>query len=289
MKARTSSITPAAAPKKTGLRDLQRWFAAVVEHPRTADIAIGSRAATRLIPRADVVDGRVLVPNPRLDAAGMLQVYNGAYLSRLIEVLQSDFAALQYALGESAFHHLAAGYVYAFPSRHPNLNRLPRHMPEYVRRQRHLPQRAFLAELAELEVALETSFDAPEFAPLDMATLSDTPPERWGGARFRANPSVRLFAFRHPIDEFYQAWKEDKKPRMPKARASWLVVFRKDDRVWRQRVPQAAHRVLRALIDGRPLGAALAAAARAVTGEKPVAEWFQSFAADGLFTAVEFD
>lgn len=270
------------------LRRLQRWFAHVVEHPATADVAIRSRVADALIPRADVVAGRVLVPNPRLDAAGMLQVYNGAYLARLVEVLQGDFGAVQHVLGEHEFQHLVARYLGAHPSRHPNLNRLGRQLPAFVRRQRRLPHRAFVAELATLELACSIAFDAPEFTPLALATLADVPPERWGGARFTANPSVQLFSFRHPVDAFYQAWKEGKPGPVPAPESSWLAVFRKDDRVWRQRLPRGAHAVLRALLAGQPLAQALARAGRGGGDGRPVTEWFQSFAADGLFTAVDF-
>lgn len=270
------------------LRALQRWFAHIVEHPATADVAMRSRVANALIPSADVAAGRVIEPNPRLDAAGMLQVYNGAYLARLVEVLQGDFGAVQHVLGEHQFQQLVARYLAVHPSRHPNLNHLGEHLPAFVRKQRRLPHRAFLAELATLERACEVAFDAPEFTPLALATFGDVPPERWAGARFTANPSVQLFAFRHPVDAFYQDWKEGAARPVPSPEASWLVVFRRDDRVWRQRLPRGAHAVLGALVAGQPLAQALARAGRSGGDGRPVTEWFQSFAADGLFTAVDF-
>ena len=267
------------------LRNLQRWFAGIVEHPRTADVALKSRAANERIPRSEVTAGRVIAANPRMDAAAMLQVYNGGYLSRLVEVLQGDFGAVQHVLGEREFQQLVARYLVSFPSRHPNLNQLGRNLPAFLRRQQKLPQRAFLTELATLELACAFAFDAPEFEPLATDALADVPQERWPGARFTPNPSLQLFAFRFPVDQFYQPWKEGRAEAVPAARRSWLAVYRKQDRVWRQRLTRSAHAVLEALVDGRSLGEALGQAA---AGE-PVAEWFQGFAADGFFTGLSFD
>jgi hypothetical protein len=269
--------------KAPGLRALQRWFAYVVEHPATADVAIAARPATAIVP-ARAVRNRELVPgNARMSPTDQLQVYNGAYLSRLVEVLQGDYGALQHVLGEHAFHGLMAKFLAAHPSRHPNLNELGAPLPKFVAGRRALPQRAFLAELATLERAVAESFDAPEFRAVAPEEMAAVPPERWGKARLQLNPSVRLLAFRHPVDHFYQAWKEDKPIAVPKPAPSWLLVYRRDDRVWRQRLAKPAHAVLTALAAGQPLGQAIERAA----GAEQVGEWFQGFARDGLFTKID--
>ncbi|MCR9245411.1 MAG: DNA-binding domain-containing protein [bacterium] len=266
------------------LRLLQRWFAGVVEHPSTADVALAESAVDALIPEAQVARGEILAPNPRLDAAAMLQIYNGGYLARLVEALQGDYGAVAHVLGADGFQDLVARYLAEFPSRHPNLNRLGRCLPAFIARDDGLPHRAFVAELAELELACARAFDAPEFEPLAVDQFGDVAPEQWMSARFTSNPSLQLLAFEHPVDEFYQPWKEGSPVDVPEPLSSHVAVFRKDERVWRQRFTPSMHAVLSALVGGQPLGEALAAAEE---GE-PVAEWFQSFAADGLFVSVEF-
>lgn len=265
------------------LRRLQQWMSYIVEHPGTSAQALAARPAQALIPQAAVAANRVLVANPRLDAAGMLDVYNGGYLARLVEVLQGDYGAVQHVLGEDAFRQLIARYLEKHPSRHSNLNVLGRHLPKFVRGQRSLPQRPFLAELATLELAVSITFDAPEFTALATDAMAAVPQDRWDRVRFTANPSVQLYAFPFPVDAFYQAWKEGNPIAVPKPEPSWLLVYRKDDRVWRQRLVRSAYRVLQRLCAGEPLGQALAAAK---PGE-PVGEWFQGFARDGLFTRLQ--
>jgi len=262
---------------------MQRWFALVTEHPATADVAIASRGAAAIVPPRAVRERRIVRGNARMSPTDQLQVYNGAYLARLLEVLQGDYGALQHALGEDAFRALLVKFLAAHPSRHPNLNQLGAPLPAFVTRQRTLPQRAFLAELATLERAVAEAFDAPEFGAVTQDEMAAVPPAQWGKARLRLNPSVRLFAFRHPVDQYYQAWKEERPIAVPKRAPNWLCVYRKDDRVWRQRLAKPAHAVLQALAAGHPLGEAIERAA----GAEQVGEWFQGFARDGLFTKIE--
>ncbi|MBZ0152392.1 MAG: DNA-binding domain-containing protein, partial [Planctomycetes bacterium] len=214
-----------------------------------------------------------------------LDVYNSGYLQRLVEVLQADFGAVQHMLGEDEFRRVAARYVAAFPSRHPNLNRFGRHFSAFLHAQRRLPKRGMLAELATLEWALCVAFDAPEFSPLDVTTLQSTAAGRWPRARFVANPSLQLLCTRHPVDECYQQWKDTGSCVAPPRRRGWLCVFRRQDQVWRQRLTAASFAVLEALVAGQPLGRALGVAG----ADEPVAQWFRDFAADGLFVSCRFD
>ncbi|HEX5054203.1 MAG TPA: DNA-binding domain-containing protein [Planctomycetota bacterium] len=269
---------------RVDLRTLQRWMSFVVQHPATADIAVANRRATALVPKRTFDARGVVLGNERMTPADQLQVYNGAYLARLVEVMQGDFGAVQHVTGPQLFERLVARYLTPHPSRHPNLNQLGRQFAAFLSRQRTLAHRSFLVELATLERAMSEAFDAPEFEPMDPGELARVPAERWHAARFVANPSVELLSFRYPIDEFFQAWKDGEPRAVPRRRASWLCVYRRDDRVWRQRLQKPAHAVLAALCAGRPLGEALELAA----GAGEVGEWFQGFARDGLFTAVQF-
>jgi hypothetical protein len=264
----------------TSLRALQRWFAAVVVHPGTVEEAFADRAVQRLVLRR--APSALLVPPTNGDLATRCGVYNGGYLERLVEVMQGDFGGVQQVLGEASFRALAARYLQRHPSRHPNLNRLGRAFPAFVSKQRALPKRAFVAELAQLELALTIAFDAPEFTPLAAAAIAAVPADRLGAIRLRANPSLQLLTFRHPVDVWYQAWKDGKPTAAPRAQRSWLAVYRRDDRVWRQRLTRAEFLVLSALQAGQPLASALAKA----PATAKVREWFAEWAQNGFFTAL---
>ncbi|MBK8095765.1 MAG: putative DNA-binding domain-containing protein [Planctomycetes bacterium] len=264
------------------LRQLQQWLAFVVQHPRTADVAIAAKSAAAAFAPAEVRTGAVVRPNDRMSPTDRLQVYNGAYLARLFDVMAIDFGGVRELIGEKAFHRVVAGYVHECPSRHPNLNQLGQRFPDWLARQRPVPGGAFAVELARLELAITRAFDAPAFTPLTTTDLQTIAPGQWAKTRLTVNPSVQLLAFRHPIDAWFQAWK-DERPRPPRRRgASWLCVYRKDWRVWRVPLSAAAFAVLAALQAGHALEQALGLA----EGADPVGTWFQNWAADGLFSAL---
>lgn len=243
---------------------------------------MGARAARSLFAPAAVAAGAVVKLDDRMSVTDRLQVYNGGYLARLVEVMASDYGGVQHLVGEDRFRDLVAGYVTAHPSRHPNLNQLGRRFPAYVRRQRSLPHRAFAAELAGLELAMALSFDAEPCAPVDLGALPGLPPARQGRVRFAMNPSVQLLACRYPTNGWYQAWKNDKALSPPAPARTWVCVYRKDWRVFRLGLQARPYAVLRALADGRTLAEALGRAG----GDLAVGEWFQAWAAEGLFAAL---
>ena len=197
-----------------GLQTLQSWMSRVIQHPETSDVAAAEEAARALIPRGALVAGEVIKPSTKMEPLQRMDVYNGAYLSRLIEVLQSDYAGLEYALGDERWFQLAKTYVAHYPSHHPNLNQFGKHLPGFVAEQ-DFEDGAFLAELARLQWTVVESFDAPEFESLDMQDLASLTQEQWADVVLRANPSVRLFESSYPVNRFLQAFYDGDEPSTP--------------------------------------------------------------------------
>jgi hypothetical protein len=257
----------------------------VIRHPEDADAAARGDDARALIPRGAVLAGEIITPSATMNPLRRLDVYNGGYLSRLIEVLESDFGAVRHALGERWFE-VASRYVYAHPSDHPNLNRFGRHLPAFLAEQ-DLEHRAFLVDLARLEWAVTKSFDAPEFEPLDVATLQSLSQEDWARVVFEPNPSLRLEHFDHPVHPYLQAFLDEESPEIPEPAENWIAIYRVDDRVWRLRLSPPAAAILGALIDGQPFAAALEAGGE--DAAQHVGHWFQEWSADGLFTTAQIE
>lgn len=263
------------------LRALQQWLSFVMRHPATAEVALRAGPARRQFAVARVLAGAIVAPNARMTVTERLQVYNGSYLARLQEVLATDYGALRYLLGDDAFHALCARYVARHPSRHPNLNRYGKLLPAFVRAQRALPHRAFAAELSQLECHVSDAFDAPASTQLAAAELTAIDPQRLERARLVTDPSLRLAAFRFPVNAFYVDHAEGRAPTPPAPRRSHVAVYRRDHRVFRMALEPRAFAVLDGLHRGEPLGRALV---HAKGGD--VGTWFRTWAAEGLFTAV---
>ena len=272
------------------LERLVRWVQEVVTHPDGVAAGAASRTAEEAL--ATTVES-VVLPSPTLSASERIGVYAGMYYLRLIEVLEGDFPGMKALLGSDAFLGLMHEYVAAHPSRHYSLNMLGAQLAAFVREERaELPHATFLAELAELERALQEAFDAPAAEPLSADELLALPPERWAAARLVPNPSLRLFEFEHPVNAWYVAFKVGDAGPVPEPAPSWTAVYRREFRVWRANLTHVRFELLSAIRDGVTLGAALERAA-ATPGAEPeelaasVGAWFQDWAGDGIFIAVE--
>lgn len=272
------------------LERLERWVQEVITHPDGVGAGAASRPAEEAL--ATTVES-VVLPSATLSASERIGIYAGMYYLRLIEVLDGDFPGLKAVLGSDAFLALLHEYVAAHPSRHYSLNMLGAQLAAYVREERaELPHAAFLAELAELERALQEAFDAPAAEPLSTDELLAIPADRWAATHLVTSPSLRLFEFEHPINAWYVAFKEGDAGPVPEPVPSWTAVYRKEFRVWRASLTHARFELLSAIHDGATLGDALERAA-ATPGTDPdelaasVGAWFQDWAGDGIFVAIE--
>jgi hypothetical protein len=264
---RSATVTAARA-----LAALQRRFAAALLPARRDG---GGRAAVASA-------ARLLESSAHRSAAVGLAVYRDGCAARFASVLRSDFPCVAGVLGDDRFDDVVRRYVAAHPSRHPNLNQLGRELPAFLRRRGPAPQRLFVAELAALERAMAEAADAPECTPLTNEALARVAPGEWPDAVLVLDPSLRLLAFRHPVQRCYEQWLDGERIAAPPPERSWLAVSRRGDRILRLPLSRAAHAFLRALAAGRPFGEALAA----TPARESVAERCREFAAAGLFAAV---
>ena len=187
---------------------------------------------------------------------------------------------LEHALGAEAFEELARAYVARFPSMAPNLNAYGRRMATFCADR----GRPFEADLARLEWAIVEVVHAPIAPPLTMDRLAAIPTEAWADVTLEPSKAVRLLHTAYPVNDYFQAVRDDRDPPVPSPAPAAVVVYRGGTTVWRMALTPAMAAVLEALLAGHPLGAALAHA-----GDTPPAhvmasfrEWIQS----GLFVSV---
>jgi hypothetical protein len=270
---------------------LERWMQELLTHPDGPRAGAASPAA-----RAALVATipEVFLPSRELTSEERVGVYAGMYFARLGEVLEEEFPALVHLLGRARARELFHAYVSAHPSRHYSLNMLGKGLEAYLRDEAaDLEQRAFALELACLERAIQDVFDAPEHASLGAEALAAVPEQRWGRARLVPIPAFALFAFEHPVNAWYQAFKDGAPRSVPAPEPSFLAVFRQDGRVWRMDLARAQHALLAALAAGRALEPALLELARAGHDLAAIAPaiqgWFRTWAAEGFFARVEIE
>jgi hypothetical protein len=276
-------VTSAGAP---GLRELQRWFASVTTHPEGV-------LEGRFNPGRSQKLERLVTPGPQLSAIDRVQIYNDGYFARLVECLTDDYPALRYALGEETFSSLSRGYIETHPSRSRSLNAYGQRMPAFCR-ERTEPWSGFAADLARLEWALVEVVHEPASQSLLPEALAAISPAGWQSARLLPSRGLRLLGFDYPVNDFFQAFRDERAPELPGPAPTATVIYRQGLALWRMGLQPRAALLLKDLISGVPLAVAIATLeARnhaAGTGEdlaRLLPQWLGSWVQSGFFRGVE--
>ena len=271
------------------LDTLERWMQAVVMHPEGADAGVKSPPAKRLLPVAARDLEAVVLRSKALTSLERIGIYAHMYHARLLEVLDAEYPTTKQILGEDLFHEVCREYIRRHPSRHRTLNRLSEKLPDFLAR--HLPRgrrQALAVDVARIERAMEDVFDAPRAEPLTAADFAKIASNEWSRVRLRVNPALKFLELRYPANEYMNAVRSRRKPRIPGPRQSFVIVFRRGFQVNRRDQDPAQFRLLKALAAGKTLAQAVRASTSRERGsaDKLAARlggWFREWAANEIF------
>jgi hypothetical protein len=229
----------------------------VIVHPGTIEEAVRGRAASRRLPLREAE--HAILPSKTMAPLERLAVYQGMYPVRMHDALAADYPGLKAYLGDHLFGHFVADYVAKHPSRSYTLNRLGDAVPDFVKTWHH-PKRAFLADLARLELTITEVFDAEEVASGAAAAPVHVDAD-WASRHFGIASTLRLLSLRHAAGPALDALRAGRRA-STRPRASWAAVHRRSFVVYRLDLTRGEFHLLSALAAGEPLGKALHIAAR---------------------------
>jgi hypothetical protein len=271
---------PSWTEGRLGLRAQQEWFAAIVSTPQDEPAPVDERSAARLI-----------TASAQLSSLERIDIYRRGYHARLIECLLDDYPVLAHALGEQAFEALSRRYIARHPSSSPSLNHFGRHMADFCRTEP-LPEPGFAADLATLEWAIVLAIHAPTSGVVGFEDLGQVPSERWPGARFAVNPSLRILPLGYPANAYLQAYRQGKPTALPAARPTSVAVYRTGRSVWRLELEPTLVTLIESLAGGATLEAGLAEVQALLEGEpeqeiaRKISHCFQHSVSSGLFSKI---
>lgn len=274
----------AAAPD---LATLERWMQAVVMHPAGAEAGVRAPAARKLVAAASRDPSAVVLPSRQLSAVERLGIYAHMYYARLIEVMEAEYPTVRQLLGPDAFAEACRRYVAKHPSRSRLLNGLSTGFPGFLAKSLPPSNRHGLAvDIARIERAMEDVFDAPAATPLTAAEFAAV----GEATRLRVSPALDLLELRYPANDYMNALRRGERPRIPRPRATRVIVFRRGFQVMRREQEPEQFRLLKSLAAGKPLGAAVRAGiGRSAVSADRVAKrlrgWFAEWAGAHLFVA----
>ena len=293
------------------LLELQRAVARAVMQPLSASQNMQQRGPGGGSMRRYAA--RLIKPNDRLSSFERLEIYNKQYWFRVLDSMIEDFPGLRAVLGERRFDAMAKAYVTANPSRSFTLRNLPAQLAPWLRKH---PKWAgknqqLALDIAGLEWADIEAFDAKAEPPLEQKDLPAASGETAAMAarlKLTLQPYLRLLDLQYPVDDLLLEVRKDDEDTdfasnafterrgrkrvhaVAKLKPSqiFLAVHRIDNAVYFRRLEAEEFSMLKALRDGKTLGAAVESAFHrsAALGEQPaerVQTWFATWAALGWF------
>jgi hypothetical protein len=147
-------------------------------------------------------------------------------------------------------------------------------------------------EIARIERAMEDVFDAARAEPLTAAGFAAIGAGEWHRVRLRVIPALRLLKLRFPANAYMNAVRRGEKPRLPRARATFAIVYRRDFQVFRRDQESGQFKLLAALASGQSLAQAVRSSISARGGKADrlaatLGAWFREWAAAGIFCGIE--
>ncbi|ALK30209.1 HvfC/BufC N-terminal domain-containing protein [Burkholderia plantarii] len=188
-------------------------------------------------------------------------VYRNNVTVSLIDALAAIYPAVQRITGVEFFRAMARFHLRETPPVSPLLFEYGRAFPEFIARYEYAREMPWLADTARIERAWLDAYHAADLPVLAADAFASIAPEVLADVTFTAHPATRIVRSPYPAVAIFAMNKQDG-PVEPLVRgdAEDALVTRPDLDVIVSRLAPGGAAFLTALIDGAPLGEAVAIA-----------------------------
>jgi hypothetical protein len=183
-----------------------------------------------------------------------------------VHALCARFPVIRRMVGEPSFGAVVRRFIAGEPPRTPVARSYGESFPRFIRAQGNSGSIEYVADIAELEMAVGKARYAAQVRPLGTKALSALQAGRVAGLRIALHPSVCLVQSRFPIVTIWNSSRGDEPGTIRRWRPEAALVARPLRRVEVRRLPPGGHAFLRALSEGQPVGMAADTAAAAAPG-----------------------
>lgn len=223
---------------------------------------------------------------PAFSRTDRVRVYAEAYFWRLYEVAVDQYPITAWLAGAAPFHDLVTDFVWAHPSRTPDIRRFAAALASWLRTHALEREHPGLADVAAVDWAISDAIDRADEERLNVSVLQRIPPRAWPTARFGLTRTAALLPCTLPYSALRKAWAAQQPiPPLERTPTTVLVWRQADHDVYQRMLSRPEARALRALGSGGTFAEAcdLAAGPRAdEASPADVAGWLQRWIADDL-------
>ncbi|MGO9422557.1 HvfC/BufC N-terminal domain-containing protein [Roseiarcus sp.] len=188
-------------------------------------------------------------------------VYRNNVTVSLIDALAAVYQAVQRITGVEFFRTMARFHVRVTPPASPLLFEYGRDFPAFIERYAYARGMPWLADVARVERAWLDAYHAADTASLSASDLGSAPSERLADLVFTPHPATRLLRSRYAAVTIFAANRGDGPvEEIDASQAEDALITRPVSEVLVRRLAPGQLEFLSALMAGRPLGTAAAAA-----------------------------
>jgi hypothetical protein len=156
-----------------------------------------------------------LMDSSRTSRSVLFGVYREAYASRLVEIIKADHEALHAYLGDEEFDNLARAYVSGHPSRTRSARWFSKQLPTFLLNNEPYSAYSEIADLASIEAALNSAFDAQDGPIIGLSDLASISPEIWCNLKFQPQSAAIRINIQSNAFDIWSAIKYDCDPPEP--------------------------------------------------------------------------
>lgn len=199
---------------------------------------------------------RALRGDERADAATRLDIYRHGYRIRLSEALAVEYPGLALMAGKR-FSALLENYVEAHPSGHYNIRWHGAGLAAFLDYGLPWREKPELADMARLDWAISTVFDASDEPVLTLPEMAAVPPSAWGELVLEPQPHLQILSTPYNVEAFRRAADQElMRPRLRRySKMRHLLIWRQDLTVRYRSVDSDELAVLTEAIAGKPFSA----------------------------------
>lgn len=262
----------------------------VIEHPGTNDEAWKSEQAEKALSFDDAYAN--ILPSKTLTPIERIAIYRRMFFLRMTESMAIDYPGVKHLLGDEAFDRIIAEeYVLHYPSNSYTLNHLGRYFPQFIQRS-DLENKAFLFDLARLELSVTNNMDAVESPVLQSQEVTAISMEKWERAVLVPIAALELLEFRYNVCEYLDAVNgETTVPEIQKGK-SFVVVYRKAYRTYWDILTHQQYFLLNTLLSGKTFGESITLLVEQFPDsqeelQQKLFAWFNEWVSSGYFSKIE--
>ena len=141
-----------------------------------------------------------------------VNIYRKQYVLSLIGVLKEFYPVIHQLLGENCFCALGRDYSQQFPPRQAMLHDWAKTFPSFIKTVAPLAAYPYLADMAQLELAIFEASQGGWEAPINVDTLLSLPDEEKQKLRFSFCPTLHHLTSVYDIKTLWEAHQETQEP-----------------------------------------------------------------------------